>query len=219
MKDIKATHASKLLHRLISEGEHVTQDFKYTINNPRKIARSLSAFANNAGGRLLIGVDDNGVIKGVRSEEDIYVVEAAAEIYCTPPLHPSFTAYKDKGGALVIRADVEKADLRPVYVKEADNQLKAYYRVADENILAHPLMVAVWENSRRNPSFSFELSPERVSILKCLESQPLSVEELLCAVRMSKDRLEKTITELCAMHLIDFTFSDRQFKLMSINPG
>ena len=56
------------LQQLIEEGEHQQQDFKFEISDARKIARSLSAFANTDGGRLLIGVKDNGRIDGVRSE-------------------------------------------------------------------------------------------------------------------------------------------------------
>ena len=40
---------------LILEGEHQQQDFKFGITDSRKIARSLVAFANTDGGRLLIG--------------------------------------------------------------------------------------------------------------------------------------------------------------------
>ncbi|MDY5609301.1 MAG: putative DNA binding domain-containing protein, partial [Sodaliphilus sp.] len=45
--------------QLIDEGEHEHQDFKYQISDAKKIARSISAFANNSGGRLLVGVKDN----------------------------------------------------------------------------------------------------------------------------------------------------------------
>ncbi|MDE6086648.1 MAG: ATP-binding protein, partial [Muribaculaceae bacterium] len=66
------------LQELIDQGEHEHQDFKFLISDARKIARSISAFANNDGGRLLVGVKDNGVIAGVRSEEDLYMIEQAA---------------------------------------------------------------------------------------------------------------------------------------------
>ena len=72
------------LQQLIAEGEHQQQDFKFEISDARKIARSLSAFFNTDGGRLLIGVKDNGRIAGVRSEEEIYMIEAAAKLYCRP---------------------------------------------------------------------------------------------------------------------------------------
>ncbi|WP_302323539.1 helix-turn-helix domain-containing protein, partial [Bacteroides caecimuris] len=46
------------IHALIAEGEHQQQDFKFEISDARKIAKTLSAFANTDGGRLLIGVKD-----------------------------------------------------------------------------------------------------------------------------------------------------------------
>ena len=67
------------IHALIAEGEHQQQDFKFEISDARKIAKTLSAFANTNGGRLLIGVKDNGKIAGVRSEEEKYMIEAAAQ--------------------------------------------------------------------------------------------------------------------------------------------
>ena len=48
------------LLNLISEGEHQQQDFKYRVTDACKLAKSVSAFANTNGGRLLIGVRDDG---------------------------------------------------------------------------------------------------------------------------------------------------------------
>ena len=93
MKNLRASRGKFFIERLIAEGEHDRQDFKYTISDARKIARSLSAFANHRGGRLLIGVKDNGTVAGVRSEEDIYMIETAAQIYCRP--EPSVTGNDD----------------------------------------------------------------------------------------------------------------------------
>lgn len=217
MKNIVAKRAEGLLHKLIAEGEHERQDFKYTVNDPRKIARSVSAFANNSGGRLLIGVDDNGIIKGVRNEEDVYVVEAAAGIYCIPPCEVQFSAYKDKSGISVIRADIQKSVLRPVYVKEENNIRQAYYRVADENILAHPLMIRVWENMKNSDRNNvFNMTTDNATIISLLEKQPMTPEELYRSVTISKSRVENIITDLIEMGLIDFKFINRQFHLNAI---
>ena len=61
------------LKRLIAEGEGVQLDFKFRIDDQKKIARTLSAFANTEGGKLLIGVKDNGKINGVNPEEEYYL--------------------------------------------------------------------------------------------------------------------------------------------------
>ena len=94
MKDLKGIKGSYYIASLIEQGEHEQQDFKFAIPDARKIARSLSAFANHSGGRLLVGVKDNGNIAGVRSEEDVYMIEQAAEMHCVPPQEIRVTPFK-----------------------------------------------------------------------------------------------------------------------------
>src|SRR3546814_20954398 len=55
---------------LILQGEGEQLDFKNRISNCAKIAKTLVAFANTKGGKLLVGVADDGTIKGVKSEEE-----------------------------------------------------------------------------------------------------------------------------------------------------
>lgn len=60
---------------LVREGEHQQQDFKYRVADAGKLAKSVSAFANTDGGRLLIGVRDDGQIAGVGSMIEYRVAE------------------------------------------------------------------------------------------------------------------------------------------------
>ena len=90
------------IHALIAEGEHQQQDFKFEISDARKIAKTLSAFANTNGGRLLIGVKDNGKIAGVRSEEEKYMIEAAAQLYCVPEVEYSLQTYIVEGRQVLV---------------------------------------------------------------------------------------------------------------------
>ena len=69
------------LKAIISQGEHQQLDFKFRIDDSKKIARTLAAFANTDGGRLLIGVKDNGKITGIDPNEEIHMIVAAAEMY------------------------------------------------------------------------------------------------------------------------------------------
>lgn len=72
------------IQKLIAEGEHQMLDFKFEVSDCKKIARSLAAFANTDGGRLLIGVKDNGAISGIRTEEEKHMIQTAAKMYCKP---------------------------------------------------------------------------------------------------------------------------------------
>ena len=100
------------IHALIAEGEHQQQDFKFEISDARKIAKTLSAFANTDGGRLLIGVKDNGKIAGVRSEEEKYMIEAAAQLYCIPEVEYTMQTYIVEGRQVLV-VTIEETPHKP----------------------------------------------------------------------------------------------------------
>ena len=54
------------LKRIVSGGESELVEFKNKVNHPEKIVREVVAFANAKGGTLLIGVDDDKNIIGVK---------------------------------------------------------------------------------------------------------------------------------------------------------
>ena len=114
---------ASFLHALIAQGEHQQQDFKYKISDAAKLARSVSAFANTDGGRLLIGVRDDGRIHGVQSEEEVYMMEAAANRYCQPdsPIH--FEGVQAEGHNVVI-ATIPPATTKPVFALEPADDSK-----------------------------------------------------------------------------------------------
>src|SRR5664279_5893131 len=83
MNDFK-TGSDTYIKNLIQSGENQQLDFKFEISDSIKIARTLVAFSNTDGGTLLIGVKDNGKIAGVRTDEEFFMVQAAADMYCKP---------------------------------------------------------------------------------------------------------------------------------------
>lgn len=220
MKDLKAIRGKFYLARIIEEGEHEHQDFKFAISDAKKIARSLSAFANNDGGRLLVGVKDNGVIAGVRNEEDIYVIEQAAEMYCRPAQKLRFTAITAEEGLIVIRAEIDASTHRPVQALDTDGQWKAYYRVADENILASPIMVKAWRRAESNRPTSFNLGRAENAVLQAIQSstEPTDINALTQRCHISRHTAEEIITNLYAMKVIDFTFHKRRFMIIPKSP-
>lgn len=215
MKDIKTHRGGARLIEMIHQGEHLQQDFKFRIDDARKISRSISAFANCAGGRLLIGVKDNGEIAGVRDEEDIYVVEQAATLYCTPAQDIEFDAMRTSEGRIVIVASVTKSPSRPVLSQDSDKKWRAYYRVADENIAAHPLMVRTWKYQASTPRCSFNISGPEAAILDYLRSQaaPVSVSEALLVSGASRRAAEWAIVRLAALGLVQFTHAGNLWHL------
>lgn len=205
MKDLKAVKGTYYIHGIIEEGEHETQDFKFAVNDARKIARTLSAFANNKGGRLLVGVKDNGAIAGIRNEEDIYVIEQAAQLYCRPAQQLEFTTFVTDCG-IVLRANIAPSAKRPVKASEPDGSWRAYYRVADENIVAHPLMVKVWQS---HGQLSFNAGETSRMILEAIAASPAGLElpDIARAAGCSLKTAESTVISLVRMEAVDLELS------------
>lgn len=214
MKDIKAIRGNFYIHRLIGEGEHEHQDFKFAISDARKIARSISAFANNDGGRLLIGVKDNGHITGVRNEEDIYMIEHAAESYCDPPQQVEVSAFVCEGGAVVLRAAIARAAARPVFCIEEHGRRVAYYRVGDENITAHPLMVRAWRLRERGGAEATPLTDGDFALLRHLsEAGTTTPEDYMLAAHISKAAAEMSVVRLMAAGMVEMVHTPSGFCL------
>ncbi len=137
----------RYLQKLIAEGEHRQQDFKYRVSDACKLAKSVSAFANTDGGRLLIGVRDDGHLSGVRSEEEIYMMHRAAYQYCKPEAEIKFETYHVDGRTIVI-ATVFPSERKPVCAIGDDGKQRAYIRIADENIVASPVHLSIWREQQ-----------------------------------------------------------------------
>jgi len=221
MKDARGIKGTYYIASLIEEGEHERQDFKFAVPDARKIAHSLSAFANHSGGRLLIGVKDNGAIAGVRNDEDIYMVEMAAEMHCVPPQQVRITPFRVEGGLTVVRVEIDPSPARPVEVREADGKLKAYYRVADENIVASPLMVRAWRHAADPARETMVRLDDAGRALLGLASREggADIEEVMLAARLSRQGAEDLAVSLYAMELVEFTYIGGRFKLTCPSVG
>lgn len=215
MKDIPRLRGRKFISQLVTQGEHSTQDFKFAISDARKIARSISAFANAEGGHLLIGVKDNGVVAGVRNEEDIFVVEQAASRYCRPKIEVEFTAYSYDTNVVVIRAAIPRAKSRPVRCQEADGKWRAYYRVNDENIVAHHLMVRSWTAN----SSDFALTTVTAQLIGFLESKPTGAEidEITHSLGISRRTAENLVVQLASAGVVGFAYYAPRFRIIRLS--
>ena len=206
-----------MLHHLIAQGEHQQQDFKYEISDVRKIARTLSAFANTDGGRLLIGVKDNGKIAGVRSDEEIYMVEAAAALYCIPPVECHMSVHRVEGRGVVI-AEVEPSAERPVRARLDDDSLCAYMRIADENIVASPVQMALWREADKERSTMMSFTEREQSLLKLLADspEPLTLNRFARLGRLPRYRAVQQLALFIRFGLVEQQFVDHTFVYVAV---
>lgn len=206
-----------MLHRLIAEGEHQQQDFKYEISDVRKIARTLSAFANTDGGRLLIGVKDNGKIAGVRSDEEIYMVEAAAALYCVPPVECNMSICHVEGRGVVI-AEVKASEYRPVRARLDDDSLCAFMRVDDENIVASPVQMALWREARKDDGSLLSFTAREQRLLKLLSEapNPLTLNRFARMGHIPRHRAVQLLAQFVRFGLVKQLFVGHTFVYVAV---
>lgn len=151
------------LFALIRKGEGRTLDFKYTVNDPQKIAKALVAFANGVGGTLLVGVKDNGKIAGTKPDEDFYMIERAVDKYIKPALafETANWLVDDKS---VLEVFVPRASNGPILALDDDGRWKAYLRVDDDNVLVDWVWLKV-EQQKKNKKAAFTELTEAEKIL------------------------------------------------------
>jgi len=196
------------LSKLIQQGEHQQQDFKYCISDSKKIARSLVAFANTDGGRLLVGVKDNGRIAGVRSEEEYYMVESAAKIYSKPEV-PFSVKQHLVDGKTVLEVIIESSNEKPHYARDEEGRWWAYFRKDDENRLANKIMIEVWKQQKSMEGILINYSDAEKCLLDYLENnEKISVSKYSRIAHQSYRKAEQIITSFRSLNILIDVFGD-----------
>ena len=197
---------------MILEGEHQTQDFKYCISDSRKIARSLVAFANADGGRLLIGVKDNGNIAGVRSEEEYYMIESAATIYSKPAIKFSSQQHF-VDNKVVLEIIVESSTDKPHFAKDESDKWWAYYRLKDENKLANKVMIEVWKKQKSPEGIFINYSDAERFLLDYLSrNESISHSAFSRKARITYIDAEKILSDFIVLGILQPVFGDQQIR-------
>jgi Putative DNA-binding domain len=203
--------ADSYIERLIKEGEHQLLDFKFEISDSRKIAKTLVAFSNSDGGTLLIGVKDNGKISGVRSDEEFYMVQAAAGMYCKPEIGFESKRWVVEGKT-VLEITIPKGVNYPYFAQTEPTKWLAYIRVKDENILASAVHLKVWKNKSHNSGILIEYGEKVKKLMEYLETYPsISISKFCRTAFLPKSAAENILADLIYFGLIEIVYKDHHF--------
>ena len=117
------------------------------MDSQRKIAKTLVAFANTDGGTIFIGVKDNGVVAGVRGEEELYMIEGAADLHTRPRVDFRAEAI-EVDGKTILAIHVPKSVTLPHEAHEEEGsgprEWCAYFRQGAANFRANGVLMEYW---------------------------------------------------------------------------
>lgn len=129
----------------ILAGESKNVEFKESLPvKSSKYMKTIVAFANGQGGKLIIGVeDDTRKIVGIDKNEAFQIMDAVANAIsdsCKPAIIPDIYMQTIDGATIII-IDIEAGRQRPYYLAAEGLQHGVYVRVAGTTRLADEAMV------------------------------------------------------------------------------
>lgn len=98
-------HNSTELIEAIANGEDSRHQFKRDITNADSLASELAAFANSGGGRLFLGVNDDGSIAGLNSVDVRRLNQLLGNVssqQVRPPVHPLTENVQTNDGIVIV---------------------------------------------------------------------------------------------------------------------
>lgn len=190
------------LAQLVAQKEGTTVEFKRTVHDASKIARTIAAFANTAGGYLVVGVEDDKKIVGVGSElAELTKVVHASEELIDPPLEVSYKA-EWAGGKQVLIFRINESDQKPHKVLNHAGVVEVYIRARDKTVPASKRMTG-WLSQKTEVEQTLLMQPPIKSLLKYLQkNERVTAEKFAKLVNISVYRAQKLLLLLVSQGVL-----------------
>lgn len=177
-------------------------DFKKEISSVHRIAKTIVSFANHFGGTLLVGVNDNGTISGIKTEEEKFMLEEAAQHYCDPPVQLLFHEWNLKGKS-ILEVIIPKGDQRPYSAIDEQGKKWVYIRHRDQSLLASKIVVEVLKRQHSERNTLIKYSDKEQALLEYLQvHHRITLKEFCKLLNISRRRAMSILINLLSIGVI-----------------
>lgn len=149
------------LKKDIENGESKNIEFKIELPSSNILAKTVIAFSNTGGGKLIIGISDKGEIIGLKESVDIFELQdkIASIVYetCYPNILPDIYTTTINGAVLLV-IEIFRGNLLPYYLKHQGKNDGVYIRVGATNRKASYENIIELERQRFNKGFDQEIN-------------------------------------------------------------
>ncbi len=182
---------------LVEAGEGLHVEFKRQVTAPTRFAHEMIAFANTSGGVILVGVDDDGTVVGVKSEkEELEIIEQAAAL-SRPPLtyHISFVSV---GKLDVVCVEVPESAAKPhFHVEAGEDGPRCYIRVGEKSMQASREMIKVLQHQAAGEPVRLIIGEAERRLLQHLEThEQITVQGFAHLTNISSRRASRLLIRL-----------------------
>ncbi|MFT5779413.1 MAG: putative HTH transcriptional regulator [Crocinitomicaceae bacterium] len=189
------------LKNMIKDGEGPLLDFKFRIDDQKKIARTLVAFANSHGGSLLIGVKDNGKVAGINPEEEFYMIEGAADLHTQPRVDFETKVWKE-GHHLVLEVLVPKSKQKHKAVDE-EGRFRSYVRVKDNTLVGNKILEKIWNLEKNGVNRPEKFDEATMGFIRGIqEHQPATISKLYRGSKIPMKKVDSLLAVLVFWNIV-----------------
>jgi ATP-dependent DNA helicase RecG len=148
------TNLKKGLFMKYKETESSTCEFKRELPKNEQIIKTIIAFCNHYGGKLIIGIANDGTIVGVddaKVQQTMEYLDKSIYQATTPPIIPGIYAQRI-GGKTILIIEVSSGMNKPYYYTSQGIEKGTYIRLGRSTMLATPDMIEElkWQSRGRN---------------------------------------------------------------------
>lgn len=123
------------LYEILANGENSSIEFKRDDVRPEQVAKECVAFLNFKGGKVLLGVEDDGQISGLtRANCQTWIYDTIFSRYIHPMVDPHYEEVKTEKGTVAV-ITLERGTAKP-YVVRVNDREDVYTRVGDTSRIA-----------------------------------------------------------------------------------
>ena len=203
-------HTQDLL-KLIEAGEGTSIEFKRKLKTPEKIAKEIVAFLNTRGGYIIIGVDDDKSIVGIKSEKsEADIIERACKFAIEPDIIPEISVYDIQGRDVMV-VKIKEGSRKPyqaVLIDETDNTeyRQVFIRVGENSVPASDEMKRLLKFQSDGEPLRLGIGDNEKRLFQYLETNDrISVQEYAELVNISRRRAGRLLIRLVRAGVIQMT--------------
>jgi len=184
---------------VLRSGEGSQIEFKKTLSQLEKVAKTLVSFANTKGGTLLIGVQDDKYVIGFGdAEEEIYMLEQATNFYCQPKVNFSIREEEIYGKQILV-VEVAESNEKPHRSLSTTGEWLLYVRSGDQCLIATPLVSKALEMEKTGRAVQKAkiLTNNEKELFSFLDARKkITLKDYAKLINVSKRRAYKILIQL-----------------------
>lgn len=195
------------LQYLVSKGESLTLEFKVKLPEPEKLAREAIALANTAGGHLLLGVDDNGDIPGIKDpDEAAEAFRQAIEKHSLPLIEYQLAEIPITRKRSVISIYIPASPLRPhrLVTNGPNDKPLTIIRIRDRSTTASPEMFHILRHMAQPRDVKVEYGDKEHALMQYLEAHDYATVDSFCrAANIPRYVASRTLVHLVRANVLE----------------